>query len=135
VFGQIVADHVGRIRLLNDFSGAVGLEGATRMHGNRGGTTLNPLCEGFGVVPLILASQHCPEVLDAFAMLRLGWLEGGPTQLAAGRQLHAVRGETVLNQFHPYLLGRLKVWKHGEYHSAHVRLLTSVEGVTASISS
>src|SRR5256885_1298156 len=122
---QIMTEHVGRGRLLNDFGGAIGLEGTTRMHGDRGGTTPNTLCEAFGVVPLILASQHRAEVLDAFAMRRLRWLKGSPTQLAACRQLHAIRRETVLNQFHPHLLCRLIVWEHGEYHSAHVCLLTS----------
>ena len=76
---QVVTDQVRRMGLLNEFCGTSCFQGAAWMHRNGGAAALDALSEHLGVVPLILACQHCFEVLDALAVRRIGWFQGGAT--------------------------------------------------------
>src|SRR5439155_14149656 len=85
VLREIVSHHVCRMSLLENLGRTCRLDRTTRQHGNGRRSVGDTLGEKFRVLPLVVAFQQRAEVLDAFAVQRVGGLEAGPAQLTSGR--------------------------------------------------
>jgi hypothetical protein len=65
---EIVSDDVFRQTLIKNFRGASRLDRTARKHSNHRSAAIDILGQHFRVLPLILASEQCAEVLNALAV-------------------------------------------------------------------
>jgi hypothetical protein len=114
VFAQIVREHVCRLGLLKQLGGTGRLERTARMHGDSSFAVHYTVRECFTVVLLVIARQQCAEVLDAFVVKGIGWLEAGPAKVARRGEVYPIRRETVSDQQSAHPLSSFIVLENGE---------------------
>jgi hypothetical protein len=117
---EIVSDDLFRQALIENFRGASRLDRTARKHSNHRSAGIDTLGQHFRVLPLVLASEQCAEVLNALAVRRIRWLALGTAQLAAGRQFDTIRREPISDQHHTHAFSHLAVVECGNQDAAHV---------------
>jgi hypothetical protein len=114
VLREIVSDHFFRPTLIKNFRGASRLDRTARKDSNHRSAVIDMLRQHFRVLPLVLASEQCAEVLNALAVRRIRWFALGAAQLAARRQFDAIRREPVSDQHHTQAFRYLAIVEGGD---------------------
>jgi hypothetical protein len=102
---EVVADDFDRARILENLSGAGGLDGPAWMHGDgRRTTALDSLGERIGEGALIFLTQKRPEILHELGPPRACRVHPGAPRLGCGGKLDPVGRETVAHELGPHAL-------------------------------
>jgi hypothetical protein len=112
VFRAIVLHHVCRVGLLEKLGCTFRLNRSTRKHSNGRCAAVDAVGEKFGELLLVLASQQCSKVLDAFGMRRISRLDAGAAELAGGREMDAIGREAIADQHHAHAISCIVVVEH-----------------------
>jgi hypothetical protein len=102
---EIVAHELDCARILENFSGAGGLDGAARMHGDgRRTAALDSLRERIGEWALIFLTEERTEILHEPGPPRVCRVHPGAPRLGCGGKLDPVGRETVAHELSAHAL-------------------------------
>src|SRR5579872_5052744 len=122
---EVVPHFLRRDAVIENLHRAGRFDRTARMHGHRGGTTLDALHQALHAGSLVFPSKEGPEVLHVAVMNRRPGLQARAPRLMTRRQVDAIRGKAVTHQIGPHTICGVVVVEYSEQDSAHIYLLAA----------